>query len=886
MGKKIAFVTLLAAALICGTWGYFYLQELKKPTVKPFHVLPDNCFALAEVKEPKDLAMQLTQGNLMWEEFLKIGDIKKFNKTLLLFDSLTNEDDVKDYFGNEAFYIAFYGNTKKQEAVYAFNLADVNATEKITTFFEQKFSAKKQKGNTYQCTLTIENEKTLFYLNMEAGLVVASTNDSLVNTIAAKNNKQTLSGNKNFMIACNTTAKDKGLNLYIHFPYFYKQAWTRFLSKPTMNEFFTTETDRWFPMDVGIEPAELSIKGFLPKDSTVLYNVIRNQDADNFKNLFAHLPYHTSRFEAINISNYGNFVRNNYSSNIERRHADLKKYSDSLSADAQTEITKFMGNYAAFFEAAYSDTLFQYGLVNINDNEKTISFLKNTCDSIFVSNDTANLFYFSDNNLFKNLCAGFFTHPFKYVSVYNECALFCNTGKGINEYKKTSQGKNNFLANERTIAFIRENFNTELNYLFFADVFKAKEKLKSHLANTFNQTLEEAPELYEKFDAIAFSLQKVKETIFFTAQAGFNPKYKMYQNTLWETLADTDLNKLPTPVINHKTNENELVCQDMNNHLYLLSNTGKILWKKNVKEKFLGDVLQVDYFANNKLQLLFVTENYIHVMDRNGNYLKDFPVKIKSGASGGISLFDYDNSKNYRLWIPLKNNTVCCLTTSCKSVEGFVAVNIKAPLNRPIKQLRIQQKDYFILTDTLGNVYVTNRKGEERLKITTKLPTGNCPLYFDIGKDISKTYLCYADVKTKTFCKLSLNDKLEKIVLKPENKPAGFFFDTLQQSSLPVLVLVSENNFETFDFFGKKITQIKTKRDIQANATSLNFSDKVVYASLEKSSGVLVMTNATKKSFNENEIKLSDLPGAYNLINGQPNYLVGYYQNKIFCIKP
>ena len=64
-------------------------------------------------------------------------------------------------------------------------------------------------------------------------------------------------------------------------------------------------------------------------------------------------------------------------------------------------------------------------------------------------------------------------------------------------------------------------------------------------------------------------------------------------------------------------------------HLYLLSNTGKILWKKNVKEKFLGDVLQVDYFANNKLQLLFVTENYIHVMDRNGNYLKDFPVKIK-----------------------------------------------------------------------------------------------------------------------------------------------------------------------------------------------------------------------------------------------------------------
>jgi len=886
LGKKIAFIALLTAALVCGTWGYFYLQQLKKPTLKPFHVLPDNCFALVEVKEPKDLAMQLTQGNLMWEEFLKISDVKKFNKTLLFLDSLTNEDDAKDYFGNETFYIAFYGNAKKQDAVYAFNLADVNETEKVKTFFEQKFSAKKQKETTYQCVLTVENEKTLFYLVIDAGLVLASVNDSLLNAISSKSNKQTLSENKNFTNACNTTAKDKGLNLYIHFPYFYQQAWPRVLSPSTINEFIATGADRWFPMDVGIEPAELNIKGFLPKDSTILYNVFINQDADNFKNLFAHLPYHTSWFEGINFSDYGNFVRDNYRSNIEKRHADLKKYSDSLSADAQTEITKFIGTYASCFEAAYGDTLFQYGLVNISDNERALSFLKNTCDSVFVNTDSANLFYFSDTYLFKNLCAGYFTNSFKYVSVYNDCALFCNDSKGINEYKKVSIGKNNFLANERAMGFIKENFNSELNYLFYVDVFKAKEKLKSRLSNSLNQKLDEAPELYEKFDALAFSLQKIKETVFFTAQAGFNPKYKMYQNTLWETLVDTDLYKLPTPVINHKTYENELVCQDKNNNLYLLSNTGKILWKKNVKETILGDILQIDYFANDKLQLVFITENYIHVIDRNGNYLKGFPVKIKSGAAGGISLFDYDNSKNYRLWIPLKNNTVCCLTTSCKSVEGFITVNTKAPLNMPIKQMVIQQKDYFILTDTLGNVYVTNRKGEERLKINTKLPTGTYPLYFDVGKDISKTYLCYADVKTKTFCKLSLTDKIEKIELKSDNKPDGFFFDTLQQNASPALVLVSENTFESFDFFGKKILEVQTTRDIQANATCLNFSDRVIYASLEKSSGILVMANATKKSFNENEIKLSDLPGTYNLIGGQPNYLVGYYQNKIFCIKP
>jgi hypothetical protein len=878
VGKKIAFIALLCAAVICGTRGYFYLQELKKPTLKPLHVL-------LEVKQPKEFIAQLTQGNLMWEEFLKINDIKKFNEEILLFDSLTSADDVKDYIGKEALFIAFYGSEKSNSAVFAFNLGDVNETQNATEFFIQKFAGKKKSDNTYACTLQVENKKTEFYINIEAGLVIASVNEILLNAIVAKTNKQTLAENENFSDAYNTTAKDKGVSLYFHFPDFYRQAWKQFFTPTAAGEFFAAETDRWFPVDATIQPAEISINGFLPKDSTVLYNVLKNQEPDNFKNLFSVLPYQTSRLEAVNISNYGDFVRNNYSENIEQRHTDLKVYSDSLSADAQTEITKFAGNYAACFDAGINDTLFQYGFLNVSDNEKGISFLKNTCDSVYALSDSINLFYFENGRMFRDLAAGFFKQQFKFATAYNDGILFCNAVKGISEYKKISS-KNNFSVNERAITFIKENFNAELNYLFYADVFKTKNELKSNVSPDINKILEEAPELYEKFDAIAFSLQKVKETIFFSANAGFNPKYKMYQNTLWETLLDTDLYKLPVPVINHKTGEGELVCQDINSNLYLMSNTGKILWKKNLHEKILGDILQADYFANGKLQLLFVTENSIHVIDRNGNYIPGFPVKIKSGASGGISLFDYDKSKNYRIWIPLKNNTVCCLNTSCKPVEGFVPVNTKAPLSRPIKQLVIQQKDYFVLTDTLGNVYVTNRKGEERQKISAKLPVGNYPIYFITGKDIAKTYMCYIDLKAKAICKLSLEDKFEKIDLKTEDKPQSFFFDTLQESNSPLVVLGSENHFESYDFFGAKKGIIKTPLDMQSSANCLRFSDKIIYTSLEKATGILVMVTPAQKLPNENEIKLSSLPGAYNLIAGQPNYLVGYFENKIFCIKP
>ena len=46
------------------------------------------------------------------------------------------------------------------------------------------------------------------------------------------------------------------------------------------------------------------------------------------------------------------------------------------------------------------------------------------------------------------------------------------------------------------------------------------------------------------------------------------------------------------------------------------------------------------------------------------------------------------------------------------------------------------------------------------------------------------------------------------------------------------------------------------------------------------------MIDAKTQTSIENEIKLSALPASYNLIKGQSNYLVGFYRNKIFCIKP
>lgn len=875
---------MIITALACGTWGYFYLQDLKRPAQKPFDLLPDSCSVLIEIRDPAHFVSGLTQGNLVWEEFLGINAISDLNRALLLLDSLSNGEETREYLGNQPLYCALYGSGKAQQAVYAFNLSDVNESEKALAFFEKNFEAKKLESDLYQCTFKPAKHYEL-YLLTRPGLFVISAGKELIGKIAATTSQNSLSSNKQFSDSYKTAARDKGIGIFVHSPRFSKNVWSSFFSGQP-NALFNDSNEKWIAADLALEPSDIDLQGFIPADSLGISRLVMDQQAGDLDDVYEHLPYSTFYFEAVNISDYALFCRDNYKGDSAARKNDLKKYSDSLSADAQTEIISMMGDFSVIFYSLSKDSATQYGMISLSDAERAVSFLEAVADSTLLMSDSVNLFRVGDGKLFGHISAGFFRKRFVYVSVINECAVFCNSVSGLGEYRRTVTGKNNFSNNERALQFIENNFNAELNYMYYSDVFKSRGDLKGALSASLNKHLAERPDLFEKFDAIGFSLQKLKENVFCKGHAGFNPKNKMYQNTLWEALCDTDLYRIPVPMVNHKTGEKELLCQDRANNLYLVSNTGKILWKKSVKEKLLGEPVQIDYFANGKLQMIFASENYIHLLDRNGNYVQNFPVRIKAGASGGVSVFDYDGSKNYRLWLPLKNNTVVCLNTTCKTVEGFVPVPIKAPLTRAIEHLSIQQKDYFIITDTTGNIYVTNRKGEQRAPISNKLPAGKGAVYFDVGKDISKTYICFVDLATNTLKKLSLTDKIEATKLAGVTEPLSYFFDTLQESNSSLLVLAGAKNMVVYDLFGKKMTELKSTVESDGPGEALMFGDKTLYVRLEKETGILQLTEPKKQTPIGNQVKLSALPASYDLIKGQNRYLVGFDRNKIFCIRP
>ena len=61
----------------------------------------------------------------------------------------------------------------------------------------------------------------------------------------------------------------------------------------------------------------------------------------------------------------------------------------------------------------------------------------------------------------------------------------------------------------------------------------------------------------------------------------------------------------------------------------------------------------------------------MHILDRNGNYVERYPVKLRAPATNGLAVFDYENNKDYRLFICGNDRLVYLYDKSGNTVKGW-----------------------------------------------------------------------------------------------------------------------------------------------------------------------------------------------------------------------
>ncbi|RIA10591.1 hypothetical protein OE09_2463 [Flavobacteriaceae bacterium MAR_2010_72] len=190
---------------------------------------------------------------------------------------------------------------------------------------------------------------------------------------------------------------------------------------------------------------------------------------------------------------------------------------------------------------------------------------------------------------------------------------------------------------------------------------------------------------------------------------------------------DTSLLTAPQLAANHTNNQKDIVVQDINNNLYLISNDGKIFWKKQLDGKVLGTIEQMDIYKNGRLQLVFATPHRVYVLDRNGKDVGPFPLKFNDEITKPLSLFDYDSNKNYRLLVT-QGKSLLMYDKQGKTVTGFRFNSTNETISSQPKHFRIGSKDYIVFAQG-KQLRILDRTGKTRIDVKETIDFSDNEIY-------------------------------------------------------------------------------------------------------------------------------------------------------------
>ena len=389
----------------------------------------------------------------------------------------------------------------------------------------------------------------------------------------------------------------------------------------------------------------------------------------------------------------------------------------------------------------------------VNENELVIYELKNRVESEKVfQTDPGNKFitsyfqpdeqtripvyYTANSGLIQVLCPGFITHfSDRYFTFFDKYLI---TGSSYGTISRILYDNllNKTLSNDMLYRTFEKTLASRAGYLFYCVPSRITGYLAGYLNKNIISGLTRNENSLDKLQSLGFQLSSINNMIYHSFSVSYKEEVIKESVTEWETLLDTIAAIKPFFFTNHNTGAKEIFIQDLKNNAYLINSAGRVLWKVPLNERINGTIYMIDYYRNGKYQLLFSGRNNLHLLDRNGNYVERYPVRLRSPATNSLALFDYDNNKTYRIVIAGEDKMIYSYDKSGSVVKGWKPFRTAGTVKSEVNHYRVSGKDYIVACDE-SSVYFLDRYGNIRLKLnepvtrakgsTLRLNTGSDP---------------------------------------------------------------------------------------------------------------------------------------------------------------
>ncbi|MBK9013708.1 MAG: hypothetical protein IPM82_06255 [Saprospiraceae bacterium] len=185
-------------------------------------------------------------------------------------------------------------------------------------------------------------------------------------------------------------------------------------------------------------------------------------------------------------------------------------------------------------------------------------------------------------------------------------------------------------------------------------------------------------------------------------------------NILWKTPLGNRATTPPTVFVNPQTGEQEIFVQDASRTVYLISKSGRILWRRELEEPIRSKIWQLDLNNDEEAQFAFSTARGIFVIDHTGEDVAGFPLQLQTPASNGVTVVDFFKSHEYEFFIACENGSAYGFDEKGSPVEGWRPKTDIGKVRHPLVHFQAKGKDFLMLLDTAGVLQVYQKNGEFR----------------------------------------------------------------------------------------------------------------------------------------------------------------------------
>jgi len=829
LAKTLKKFLITTAIILIGAAGYlFYEFWYKKESLQLWSVIPANASLVYESNELIETWSKLEdiEG---WKNLSNINSFNPISRGIHFIDSLVGSRDIfNKLVGRNQALISLHIISKDAfDFLYTLEARNIESHSIISEALDHlKDSGLTSSSRTYQghSLSELSDGKNIFTFIFYKGFFIGSFTPFLVEDVIRtidSGGSGSFAATHEKLFSLVKLENDAG-NLYINSAEI--GSLISIFSKESSNRTSFNDIAHSTLLDLAISDDGLSLSGFTLDANTDSFLGTFNNNPASALSLANLVPLRTAVLYHLTASNNQSWYNslNQYWRNYQM---DIINQQDSIRLKYDIDIASFfnwMGSEkaVAILETAEFNSPDMLVFLETTDPIEVLKHMNRYAeyvsiisrDSVYTESYDGITIHQLNENEFPRMLIGEIANGFddSFYLIYGNYLVISNNIGTLKRWYDDVMSENTWGKSIRVNRFLESTLQ-EANFSFYFNTVRSWNLIKSKLSPKWATFVEQNSTPLKRFEMGAVQYSYIDNKYYTNVVLHLPESLVTNVPSGFQSISSVEfpfpLTSKPHIVRNHNNRNFETLVQDSENNVYLISQNGEVLWHDSIRSQITSDIHQVDFYKNNKLQYLFASENALHLIDRNGDYVPPFPISLKSDLKVlHLSAIDYDGSKNYRFMVATQKGDIYLYDKEGKNLDGWNPRNLDKSIAFPGSHIRIRTRDRMLAIQTNGIINLFSRNGDmaNGFPIDLKGST-NSPVYLKIGTNFDNSNLTTITTEGE-IVSVSLGGKilLREQLYKPTKETQFFMLPDAQDQSY-VFIRKDNNQLAVLDMQGKII---------------------------------------------------------------------------------